>query len=81
MKNKYSPEIRIILIYQALLSGINLSRQYIMDEFEISSRTLDRDISKIRIALSEMTTLGFTVPQKELKFDSKKNSYVLIISK
>ena len=78
MKNKYSPEIRIILIYQALLSGIHLSRQYIMDEFEISSRTLDRDISKIRTALSEMNVLGFTVPLMDLKFDTKKNSYTLL---
>ena len=77
MRNKYSPEIRIILLYQALLSGIPLTRQSIMDKFEISSRTLDRDISKIRTALSEMNTLDIPVPFFELKFDVKKNSYVL----
>ena len=52
----YTPSIRRFMLYQIFLSDLSLSRQDLMREFNISSRTLDRDISEIRNALSEMTT-------------------------
>mgnify|MGYP001512958756 FL=1 len=55
----YTPSIRRFMLYQIFLSDLSLSRQDLMREFNISSRTLDRDISEIRNALSEMTTFTY----------------------
>ena len=49
-----------------------------MREFNISSRTLDRDISEIRNALSEMTTFTYQLPVRNLIYDSRSNKYILI---
>lgn len=74
----YTPSIRRFMLYQIFLSDLSLSRQDLMREFNISSRTLDRDISEIRNALSEMTTFTYQLPVRNLIYDSKSNKYILI---
>lgn len=66
------------MLYQIFLSDLSLSRQDLMREFNISSRTLDRDISEIRNALSEMTTFTYQLPVRNLIYDSRSNKYILI---
>lgn len=66
------------MLYQIFLSALSLSRQDLMHEFNISSRTLDRDISEIRNALSEMTTFTYQLPIRNLIYDSRSNKYILI---
>lgn len=75
---KYTPSIRRFMLYQIFLSDLSLSRQDLMREFNISSRTLDRDISEIRNALSEMTTFTYQLPVRNLIYDSRSNKYILI---
>ena len=74
----YTPSIRRFMLYQIFLSDLSLSRQDLMREFNISSRTLDRDISEIRNALSEMTTFTYQLPVRNLIYDSRSNKYILI---
>ena len=74
----YTPSIRRFMLYQIFLSALSLSRQDLMREFNISSRTLDRDISEIRNALSEMTTFTYQLPIRNLIYDSRSNKYILI---
>lgn len=74
----YTPSIRRFMLYQIFLSDLSLSRQDLMREFNISSRTLDRDISEIRNALSEMTTFTYQLPVRNLIYDSRSNRYILI---
>lgn len=74
----YTPSIRRFMLYQIFLSDLSLSRQDLMREFNISSRTLDRDISEIRNALSEMTTFTYQLPVRNLIYDSISNKYILI---
>lgn len=74
----YTPSIRRFMLYQIFLSDLSLSRQDLMREFNISSRTLDRDISEIRNALSEMTTFAYQLPVRNLIYDSRSNKYILI---
>lgn len=74
----YTPSIRRFMLYQIFLSDLSLSRQDLMCEFNISSRTLDRDISEIRNALSEMATFTYQLPVRNLIYDSKSNKYMLI---
>lgn len=74
----YTPSIRRFMLYQIFLSDLSLSRQDLMREFNISSRTLDRDISEIRNALSEMTTFTYQLPVRNLIYDSRLNKYILI---
>lgn len=74
----YTPSIRRFMLYQIFLSDLSLSRQDLMREFNISSRTLDRDISEIRNALSEMTTFTYQLPVRNLIYDSSSNKYILI---
>lgn len=74
----YTPSIRRFMLYQIFLSDLSLSRQDLMREFNISSRTLDRDISEIRNALSEMTTFTYQLPVRNLIYDSRANKYILI---
>lgn len=74
----YTPSIRRFMLYQIFLSDLSLSRQDLMREFNISSRTLDRDISEIRNALSEMTTFTYQLPIRNLIYDSRSNKYILI---
>lgn len=74
----YTPSIRRFMLYQIFLSALSLSRQDLMHEFNISSRTLDRDISEIRNALSEMTTFTYQLPIRNLIYDSRSNKYILI---
>ena len=74
----YTPSIRRFILYQIFLSDLALSRQDLMREFNISSRTLDRDISEIRNALSEMTTFTYQLPVRNLIYDSRSNKYLLI---
>ena len=69
----YTPSIRRFMLYQIFLSDLSLSRQDLMREFNISSRTLDRDISEIRNALSEMTTFTYQLPVRNLIYDSRVN--------
>ena len=73
----YTPSIRRFMLYQIFLSDLSLSRQDLMREFNISSRTLDRDISEIRNALSEMTTFTYQLPVRNLIYDSRSNKYIL----
>lgn len=74
----YTPSIRRFMLYQIFLSDLSLSRQDLMREFNISSRTLDRDISEIRNALSEMATFTYQLPVRNLIYDSRSNKYILI---
>lgn len=74
----YTPSIRRFMLYQIFLSDLSLSRQDLMREFNISSRALDRDISEIRNALSEMTTFTYQLPVRNLIYDSRSNKYILI---
>lgn len=74
----YTPSIRRFMLYQIFLSDLSLSRQDLMREFNISSRTLDRDISEIRNALSEMITFTYQLPVRNLIYDSRSNKYILI---
>lgn len=74
----YTPSIRRFMLYQIFLSDLSLSRQDLMREFNISSRTLDRDISEIKNALSEMTTFTYQLPVRNLIYDSRSNKYILI---
>lgn len=74
----YTPSIRRFMLYQIFLSDLSLSRRDLMREFNISSRTLDRDISEIRNALSEMTTFTYQLPVRNLIYDSRSNKYILI---
>ena len=74
----YTPSIRRFMLYQIFLSDLSLSRQDLMREFNISSRTLDRDISEIRNALSDMTTFTYQLPVRNLIYDSRSNKYILI---
>lgn len=74
----YTPSIRRFMLYQIFLSDLSLSRQDLMREFNISSRTLDRDISEIRNALSEMTTFTYQLPVRNLIYDARSNKYILI---
>ena len=74
----YTPSIRRFMLYQIFLSDLSLSRQDLMREFNISSRTLDRDISEIRNALSKMTTFTYQLPVRNLIYDSRSNKYILI---
>ena len=75
---KYSPSVRQVLLFQLLLSQTPVTRMELMDAFQISKRTLDRDIACLRNALPEMAVFEFQLPLYTLIFDPEKDSYHLI---
>lgn len=78
MNSKYDNTIRRLLLYQMLLDQLPLNRSNLCCTLGISERTLDRDISLIRIALSEMSTSQYALSSYELVYDRNSQTYKLL---
>lgn len=75
---KYNSNTRVLLIYMFLLNDIPFNKKDLEDLFHTNSRTIDRDISAIKSALSESKTIGYSLDQFDLEFDRKRKRYTLI---
>lgn len=75
---KYNSNTRVLLIYMFLLNDIPFNKKDLEVLFHTNSRTIDRDISAIKSALSESKTIGYSLDQFDLEFDRKQNTYILI---
>lgn len=78
MKSKYDNTIRRLLLYQILMDQLPLKRNDLCHTLSISERTLDRDISSIRNALSEMKPFPYALSSYELVYDSQTQTYKLL---
>lgn len=75
---KYNSNTRVLLIYMFLLNDIPFNKKDLEALFHTNSRTIDRDISAIKSALSESKTIGYSLDQFDLEFDRKRKRYTLI---
>lgn len=75
---KYNSNTRVLLIYMFLLNDIPFNKKDLEVLFHTNSRTIDRDISAIKSALSESKTIGYSLDQFDLEFDRKHKRYTLI---
>ncbi|WP_432269096.1 hypothetical protein [Catenibacterium mitsuokai] len=75
---KYNSNTRVLLIYMFLLNDIPFNKKDLEGLFHTNSRTIDRDISAIKSALSESKTIGYSLDQFDLEFDRKRKRYTLI---
>lgn len=75
---KFNSNTRVLLIYMFLLNDIPFNKKDLEELFHTNSRTIDRDISAIKSALSESKTIGYSLDQFDLEFDRKRKKYILI---
>lgn len=66
-----NPQERLLTIFLRLQSGEKISKATLAEEFSVNLRTIQRDLSSLRIALEEVGV------DKELDFDTSNNMYFL----
>ena len=76
--SRYNSQTRILLIFMMLENKIKFSKRDLENLFEVNYRTIDRDLSVIRNALSEAKTFDYFIKTGELVFDKNKNIYQLL---
>lgn len=75
MGYKCSSHERILSVYNNLLEGIPLNIREAVDYYNVSTKTIKRDIEDIRAFLAEQSIQGITC--KEVIYDRGKDSYCL----
>lgn len=72
---KGNKSFRLLNIFERLNKGEMLKKAQLADDYQVSLKTIQRDIDDLRIYLAETT---FTEGEVTLKYDSSKRAYHLI---
>lgn len=77
-KNGYDSKTRMLLIYLLIEHNEHFTLSDLAHVFGVDLRTVERDISNIKNALSEIKTFDYVLPQYELIYDRLKKKYLLL---